>query len=259
MDEPIEQEAQEVEEQVVPQELTKKERKQLRREEKRAGIEKQRSSKKMRKMILWGGVVVLLGLGVAGIVFLVGNTDFEGAGLPEVDEQDHVKGADNASVVLVEYADFQCPACAAFHPIIKQLGEDFGDDLKIVFRHYPLTRIHPNATLAGQATEAAHLQGKFWEMHDMIFEKQVDWSQSSSARDIFVEYAGVLELDTAQFEGDMDREDILETIETDTREGTTAGVRGTPTFFLQGEKISNPGNYEAFSTIINAAIQEASL
>jgi protein-disulfide isomerase len=251
MDEPIEQEV----EQEDTYNLTKKERKQLRREEKRAGIEKQRSSKKMHKLILWGGVVALLGLGVAGIVFLVGNTDFEGTGLSEVDEQDHAKGGENASVVLVEYADLQCPACAAFHPIIKQLGEDFGEDLKIVFRHYPLTSIHPNATVAGQAVEAAHLQGKFWEMHDMIFENQPSWSRGGSARDAFVEYAG----DVTQFEQDMELPEISDRIQNDTREGTAAGVRGTPSFFLQGQRIANPRNYEAFSSIINAAIHEASL
>ena len=93
----------------------------------------------------------------------------------------------------------------------------------------------------------------------MIFENQPSWSRGGSARDAFVEYAGVLELDVTQFEQDMELPEISDRIQNDTREGTAAGVRGTPSFFLQGQRIANPRNYEAFSSIINAAIQEASL
>ena len=94
----------------------------------------------------------------------------------EAGEEDRVKGNEEAGVVLIEYSDFQCPACGSYYPIVKALSEEFPEELLIVYRHYPLTNIHPNAFSAAKASEAAANQGKFWEMHDMLFERQAEWA-----------------------------------------------------------------------------------
>jgi protein-disulfide isomerase len=170
-----------------------------------------------------------------------------------VSTTDHVKGKAGAKVTLVEFGDFQCPACASYEPLVRKVLADNKDTLQIVFRHFPLTQIHPNALLAAKASEAAGLQGKFWEMHDMIYDRQVDWSGAMNARDIFVIYATNIGLDTKKFGEDLNSKVIEEKIQAEYKEGTRLGVQGTPTFFVNGKKIENPQSIEAFNKIIQDA------
>lgn len=170
-------------------------------------------------------------------------------------DSDVFKGGKDASVVLVEYADFQCPACAVYHPIVRKLEEEFGDNLKFVFRQFPLNAIHKHADLAARASEAANLQGKFWEMHDLLFEHQSDWVKSEDALSIFTQYALSSGLDKEQFLRDLEAPGVKEKVARDLKSGWDSQVKGTPTFFLQGKKIVNPPSYDAFYRLILNARQ----
>lgn len=174
-------------------------------------------------------------------------------GQVEIKQTDHIRGATGAKVTLVEFGDFQCPACAAYEPLVRQVLADNKDSLQVVFRHFPLTQIHQNALLAARASEAAGLQGKFWEMHDMLYDYQKSWSGLLNAREIFVSYAATLGLDVAQFSADMDSSVVEEKILAEYREGTKLGVGGTPTFFINGKMIESPSSLEEFDALIKAA------
>ncbi|MEK7498017.1 MAG: thioredoxin domain-containing protein [Patescibacteria group bacterium] len=161
--------------------------------------------------------------------------------------------APSEKVVLVEFGDFQCPACGAYHSVVQKLLTDNKDNLTFVYRNFPLN-IHKNANLAAYAAEAAGLQGKYWQMHDMIFETQDKWSTSTDVESIFVGYAKTLGLDTDKFRTDMNSEVVKKKVEKDAADGLALGVDSTPTFYLNGEKINTPANYEDFNTLIKAAI-----
>ncbi len=163
-----------------------------------------------------------------------------------------VLGNPNASTVLVEFSDYQCPRCADYHPMIKRLKEELGDDFLFVFRYYPL-RQHDKAILAAASAEAAGRQGKFWEMHDLLFMGQKMWSEKSpaEAEKIFVQYAISLNLGVEQFQSALHSQEILNKITYDYQMGRRSGVTGTPAFFLNGQKITDrPQTYEAFKDLI---------
>lgn len=167
-----------------------------------------------------------------------------------VSEQDHVRGTPGAKVTLVEFADFQCPACGAYEPLVRQVVAENADVVQLVFRHFPLTKIHQNALLASKAAEAAGVQGKFWEMHDKLFENQTEWSTALNARDYMIAYASAIGLDAKKFAADLNNPSIEEKVLAEYREGINLGVQGTPTFFLNGKKIQNPSSPEEFNALI---------
>jgi protein-disulfide isomerase len=171
-----------------------------------------------------------------------------------VTQNDHVRGAKDGILTLVEFGDFQCPACGLYEAIVRQVAKDNKDTLKIVFKHFPLTQLHKNSLLAAKATEAASVQGKFWEMHDIIYDKQAEWSEASNARDFFFAYANTLGLDTKKFLVDLDSKTIENKIMAEYKEGEKLGVQGTPTFFLNGKKLENIGSLELFDKAIKNAL-----
>ena len=174
-----------------------------------------------------------------------------------VSQSDYSKGNRKAAVILVEYSDFQCPACAAYYPLVKQLSEEFGDKMVFIYRHFPLSQ-HQNAESAAVAAEAAGRQGKFWEMHDLIFDNQNEWAKSArwSVEDIFVKYAEKLNLDLEKFKADLDLKEIKQKVSKDLESGVNVRVNGTPTFFLNGKKLSTPRSYEEFKEIIELIINK---
>lgn len=210
------------------------------------------------------GVVILLG----GAFILAGgksetaNTDFEGNPF-EVQADDYVKGEGTEGVTLIEYADFECPACAAFFPQLNQLEQEYGDEVQIVFRHFPLNSIHPNATAAHRASIAAGNQGAFWEMHDLLYQNQFTWAANTSgltvsdAADVFEGYAEDLGLDIEQFRADVNAEETSNIITRGKDSANQLGVTGTPTLFLNGERISTTASYEELRILVAAAIDEA--
>jgi protein-disulfide isomerase len=161
----------------------------------------------------------------------------------------HAIKAKNTKVTVVEFADFQCPACAAAHPIVKEVLEKYKGKITFIYRHFPLNQ-HKNARLAARAAEAANNQGKFWEMHDMLYENQKEWSESSSAKEVFTGYAKVLGLNNEIFEKAINSTDFDDAIQHDYVDGVTLGVNSTPTFFLNGNKLQSFGE-------LSTAIQEA--
>jgi protein-disulfide isomerase len=168
-----------------------------------------------------------------------------------ISDTDHVRGAMDGKVTLVEFGDFQCPACGAYEPLLRKVTEDNAKTLKVVFRHFPLTQIHPNALIAAKASEAAGLQGKFWEMHDILYEKQEEWSTGLTAHDfIFLNYATAIGLNMKKFQVDLNSKEVEDKILTEYKEGVKLGVQGTPTFFLNGKKINNPQSPEEFNKLI---------
>ncbi len=208
------------------------------------------------KLKLWLTVAIIIILVVLGMVQSVKKSDKKDSSSDmsssiAVNENDWVRGDINSKVVIVEYADFQCPACGLYHPLIKQVEEKFGDSIAVVFRHFPLTQIHQNALIAAQATEAAGMQGKFFEMHDIIFETQSVWSDDSRAQDIFVDYAKQLGLNEEQFLNDIKSKVVKDKIAQSYKVGTKLGVNGTPTFFMNGKKIDNPRSFEEFEALIS--------
>lgn len=172
-------------------------------------------------------------------------------------ENDWYRGGKDAKAVLIEYSDFQCPACRAYEPVLKQLNHDFGDNLKIVYRHFPLFQIHSNAILAAEAAEAAGKEGKFWEMHDQIFEGQSDWEKSPSAREIFKNYALSLGLDKEKFLNGLDSKEIKKRVADDLKEAQNLGFDYTPTFIFNGKKIENPKSYGEFKTLVGQALSQS--
>ena len=142
-------------------------------------------------------------------------------------------GDPNAPVKIVEFADMQCPACRSAQPILKSVLEKHKDQIYFVFRHYPLST-HKNARPAAKAVEAAALQGKIWEMVDLIYTKQPEWSEKSDAKDLFTGYAQELGLDVEKFKADLDAS--YDMIDSDFADGNKVGVSSTPTFFINGQK-----------------------
>lgn len=148
-----------------------------------------------------------------------------------------VKGNPDASVVLEEFADFQCPACGQFHPYVKEIMDEYGDQVRLEFRHFPLIQFHPYAEPAARAAEAAGQQGKFFEFHDKLFENQAEWSNGGNPSLYFNQYAEELGLDMDTFATHQKSSVIRDHIRSDLSEGRERGVEGTPTFFLNGEKV----------------------
>jgi len=150
---------------------------------------------------------------------------------PAVNERDHAEGNAGAPIVLVEFGDYQCPYCGAAYPVIKKIQQTFGDQVRFVFRNFPLSEIHPDAMQAAIASEAAALQNKFWQMHDIIFE-----NQSALSKHGLEKMAEKIGLDINKFITDMEDENLLAKVEEDFESGMRSGVNGTPTFFVNGKK-----------------------
>lgn len=211
--------------------------------------------------MLWGGTLLVLGGLVYGLAFM-SSSNSEGPAAPSstqappaITKGDHIKGNPLATAVLIEYSDMQCPACKAYYPVVKRVAEELGAKVQVVYRNYPLERIHKNARLAATAAEAAGRQGKFWEMHDLLFDNQEKWSESADPKKLILGYAESLKLSREQLEKDLSDEAIKKKIDADLDGGTAAGVQGTPTFYLNGKKLeSTPPNYEQFKKQIEESL-----
>lgn len=152
------------------------------------------------------------------------------------------KGPENAKVTIVEFSDFQCPTCKAFDPVVKSVLAKYPNDVRFIYRHFPLTTIHPNAQAAAQGAEAAKTFGKFWEMHDILFQEQSIWSDldGASFQKKLEEYAEKLTIDKSEFQKRMDSNEVKEVVTVDVSDGTRANVNGTPTFFVNGQLVPAP-------------------
>jgi protein-disulfide isomerase len=165
-----------------------------------------------------------------------------------VSDRDHVIGAETAPVTMVEYGDYQCPYCGAAHPSVKAVLSALGDELRFAYRHFPLATIHTFAFGAAEAAEAAGAQGRFWDMHDLLFA-----NQSALAPGHLLGYAQALDLDLDRFASELQQHTHEPRVREDFMSGIRSGVNGTPTFFING--VRHNGDYEPDTLI--AAIREA--
>jgi protein-disulfide isomerase len=188
---------------------------------------------------------------IALMAFLFGAYTFtnkpEKIDFPEakkVNADDHIKWSQDKKIILVEYSDLQCPACQTYHGLIKQLekekaAEQIMKKVTFVYRHFPLDSLHRHARVAAYAAEAAGKQGKFFQMHDMLFDDQTTWAANNNPQELFIKYAQDLKLNVDQFKKDMDSKEVKQKVENDIISGNNLEVNSTPTFFLNGQKVND--------------------
>ncbi len=164
-----------------------------------------------------------------------------------VSATDHSQGPETAPVTLVEYGDYQCSYCGEAYPILKEVQAKMGKGLRFVFRNFPITQIHPQALMAAEAAEAANLQGKFWQMHDMLYENQFDLSDES-----ILVYAEKVGLDTDRFVADINGGALNARIKHDFQTGVMSGVNGTPSLFINGERYDGPRDVRSLVEALKA-------
>lgn len=193
-------------------------------------------------VLLLGGLIVWTRLSNPSVdVSNINNNSILAATADSGNIADHVEGNRDGKVMIVEYGDFQCPSCGGAYPNIKTLMAEYGDRVGLVFRNFPLTSIHPNAKVAAAAAEAAGLQGKYWEMHDLLYTNQNSWKDLGTGQrtDAFVGFANQLNLDATKFTSDLSNADITKKINFDMELGKANSVSATPTFFVNGEKLDD--------------------
>ena len=173
-------------------------------------------------------------------------------------EPPHIRGNVNAPVTLEEFGDFQCGACGVYYAELKKIETEFGNNLRVIFRERPLVPPHEHALIAAQAAEAAGLQGRFWEMHDKLYETQKDWSEARDLVPIFVDYAKQVGLDTDRFMKDLNGEAVAARIFQDGKRAHAFGINSTPTFFVNGKEAKDESwKPEGLREMIKQALREA--
>lgn len=187
---------------------------------------------------------------LVGLVLMLSATAFPG----RLSAQDT---GSSGAVTLVEYSDYQCPACAYFHPIVKKLKDHFGDRLKVEYRYFPLNS-HQYAALAARAAQAAKNQDKFLQMHNMLFENQDRWASAGNPQSIFTGYAKKIGLNLDQFQNDLNAAETQKTVMEERQQGRNMGVDATPTFFINGEKMMQlPQSFEEFKALVEIYMGES--
>lgn len=236
------------------QKLTKKEKKELRKLEWQEKAKLEERNAKIKKYSIWAGTVGVIVLIIGGLIMLVSSpsstTTNQQANVAPVSAKDITNKESAAKVTLIEYSDFQCPACAAYYPVVAQLLQEYKGKIYFVYRIFPLTNIHPNARISGQAAFAAHKQNKFFEMEDLLFVNQKDWANASEPSGIFMDYARELKLDAKKFQNDMNSDEAKKYVTDSENQALSEGINSTPTFILNGVKIKNPAGYEEFKKLI---------
>src|SRR5207248_11018682 len=207
-------------------------------------------------------VVVL----ASGLVLLRSSRDQRNAAAPTPDpageakgaEPPHLRGNPSAPVTLEEFGDFQCPVCGTYYSEVKKIENEFGDQLKVIFREYPLLPMHEHALMAAQAAEAAGLQGKFWEMHDKLYENQTTWVAAKDLVPTFVDYAKQIGVDPDRFMKDLSAETVATRISQDGIRAHSFGLRGTPSFFVNGKEAKDDQwKPEGLRQMIKEALSDA--
>lgn len=217
------------------------------------------SSEKKQNTIKW------LAISIASLVFLIffiglvvnlKKQDSEAELAPvKISDTGWTRGAtESAKVTLTEFSDLQCPACAGAEPYIQDILSTHKDSVKFVYKHFPLP-IHKNSTNAAKAAEAAGVQGKFWEMHDVLFDKQNEWENENNPTEKFAGYAKDLKLDVEKFKKDMDSQDLLKKINKDEDEAIKLGVNSTPTFYLNNKKV-DLANFDQLKTKVEEELKK---
>ncbi|MCL4386765.1 DsbA family protein [Patescibacteria group bacterium] len=233
--------------------LTKKQLKEMRRLEM---LDREKASEKSSKTkIILIAIASVLFLGMFSFAVVSSKQQQTAVVTQQIKltANEHIKGDKNAKVIIVEFSDFQCPACKFYTPQADQILKDYNGKIKLVYKEFPLPG-HPNAMLAAQAAEAAALQGKFWEMHDLLFQNQDTWGAQQDPKATFISYAEKLGLDTQKFTEDMGSKAVADKIKTDQDEGNRVNLQWTPTFYVNNRLMTNSGKYEDFKKIVEQAL-----
>lgn len=199
----------------------------------------------------------------AGIVIVSGNSNNKSTKGSIGTLTQHVEGQNKDNISLVEYGDYQCPYCGQYYPVVKQIQAEYNQQISFQFRNFPLTSIHANAFAGARAAEAAALQGKFWQMHDLLYEQNLEnqqqpsvpsWISATDPTTFFDADAQQLGLNVTQFKTDYSSSKVNNLINADMAEGNKLNISGTPSFFLDGKQISVGESASSFETLINAEI-----
>jgi protein-disulfide isomerase len=208
-------------------------------------------------LVLIIGITIIATLASGNAVTPANGANFTPTQTAALSATDHTRGAANTTVSLMEYGDFQCPACGAYEPLVEQLYKTYGDKVQFVFRNFPLYQVHQDAGIGAQAAEAAALQGKYWEMHDLLYKTQATWSTAAAADVVskyFDGYAQSLGMNVSTFDTDINSTAVKAKVDADATLGNTAQVNHTPTFFINLTQIANPQSYADFAKVIDAAL-----
>lgn len=236
------------------QKLTKAQKRELRKTEWVQEAEKAKKSEQYKKIGLWAGVAVIIFLGIFGLAWIVNSPSSSSTStitVPKPSKADlFTAGNPKSKVVVTEYGDFQCPACKAYAPLIKQLIADEGKKVYFVYRYFPLTQVHQNAHIGAQAGWASNKQGKFWEMSDTLFQNQDDWATLANPQDTYVGYAKTLGMNTDKFKTDMNSAQASKFVDDSLNAALGLGLQSTPSFFINNQKIENPNTYDDFKKLV---------
>jgi protein-disulfide isomerase len=211
---------------------------------------------------------VLTGIGIVTIIIVIAAVFFFGGKSQNketekitadqtkalVKKDSHKIEAKGAKVTIVEFGDFQCPACGSAYPIVEKILQDYKGKVTFVFRQYPLPA-HQNAHAAAEAAEAAGAQGKFFDMYNALYSNQKDWGESKNAMDYFKKYAEAMDLDMEKFVSDVEGKKYAAKIQADQNDGNAAGISATPTFFINDEMIVGGLPYDEFKAKVDAALK----
>ena len=196
-----------------------------------------------------------IALGILAAIILTG---YLVSRVPKVEsvygKGDPVKGAPQATVKIVEYSDFQCPACQQVQGTIKRIMEEYSGAVQLIYNDFPLVRVHPNALPAAEAAQCAFSQGRFWEYHDLLFEGQNIWAQSTDPQSSFMGYARDAGLNIEQFSRCLENHETRKAVREDMNEGETLRIQSTPTFFINNTRLVGPATFSNFKEAIDAQL-----
>ena len=218
-------------------------------------------------LVLVTAVVIVAGAYSSGTSSDTASSTFVATTVPAITSADWTEGNPNAKVSLIEYGDFECPACGEYFPLVQQLVQNYSSTVLFVFRNFPLYTIHPFAGIGAQAAEAAGLEGgatKYWAMHDLLYTDQTQWSMNDSltpaqvTKQYFDGYAQSLGLDVNTFNNDMNATSVTQKIQNDVTGGNAAQIDHTPTFFINLAQIPNPTSLSNFEATLSAAVASSS-
>jgi len=224
-----------------------------------------------RKLQFWliGGFIVVIVLAVGAAAYFSSgaattSSDFVATTVPPITSADHSTGDATSSVSVIEYGDFECPACGEWEPLMEQMRQTYGNRVEFVFRNFPLYQIHPFAMIGAEAAEAAALQGQYWQMHDLLYKDQAQWTANTSltpadvVSQFFNGYAQSLGLNVAEFDVDINSSAVSARVQRDLTSGNAAQINHTPTFFVNLQQIPNPDGLAQFEQILDQALASSS-
>ncbi len=183
----------------------------------------------------------------------VSTQGLEPLSLTQPSSYDNTRG--NGSIFFIKYSDFQCPACAAYSPLLKQMMDDYGEHITFAYRHFPLTQLHANAVEAARASEAAARQDAFWQYHDVLFEKQTEWENLGNPEPFFIQYAVDLGLDESQFIADLESPEVIAIVQHNLNDAKSRSLGGTPSLFINGRPLVDVSTYEDLARQIEREIR----